>query len=488
MARGHLDRLSSVDAGFLTQESATTHMQIGGIARFAGDPPAFVDLRDHVHSRLHLVPRYRQKLAFPPLETGRPLWVDDPRFNLEYHVRHTALPDPGDEAGLLTLVGRIFSQPLDRTKPLWELWLVEGLASGGFALVSKTHHALVDGIAGLDLTTVLFDLAAEAVEAAEPEEPWIPSPEPSPAALAAAGLGGAARATVSLATSTVAAAAQPQALLARAREIAEGVGEVAWTALNAPPETPFNVPPGPHRRIATVQAGLDEMRAVKEAFGGTVNDVVLAVVTGALAFFLQARGRRTDGVELRACVPVSVRTPEQSGALGNQLTQVLAPLPVFLEDPVERLRYVSEAMQDLKESKQALGAKAIADAQDFAPPTIMAQASRMTFAGRFYNLLVTNVPGPQFPLYLLGRRLEAAYPVPFLAGDRALAIAILSYDGGMNFGLMGDYDALPDLDLVAEGIEGSLAGLVAAAAKRRGRSAGRTAKRRPAPERSPSTG
>jgi len=487
MATGHLDRLSSVDAGFLTQESPVTHMHIGGLARFEGESPAFADLLEHVRSRLHLVPRYRQKLAFPPLDTGRPLWIDDPRFNLEFHLRHAALPAPGDEAALLALTGRIFSQPLDRTKPLWELWLVEGLDDGGFALLSKTHHALVDGISGVDLTTVLFDLTAEGTPGLAEPEPWVPSPEPSAASLAAAGLVGAARAATRVATSAAGAATDPQALLGRAREVAQGVGEVAWAALNAPPETPFNVTPGPHRRFQVVRAGLDEMKGIKDALGGTVNDVVLTVVTGALAYFLQSRGRRTEGVVLRACVPVSVRTPEQSGALGNQLTQILAPLPVGIEDPVARLRFVRDAMRGLKESKQALGAKAIAAAQDFAPPTIMAQASRMTFADRFYNLLVTNVPGPQFPLFLLGRRLEAAFPIAFLAGDRALAVAIMSYDGGMNFGLIGDYDALPDLDVIAEGIEGSLAEL-ATAAERRARTEGRKAKRRTAAKPSKGTG
>ncbi|HEX8105845.1 MAG TPA: wax ester/triacylglycerol synthase family O-acyltransferase [Solirubrobacteraceae bacterium] len=467
MAQGHLDRLSSVDAGFLAQESPTTHMHIGGLATFAGEPPAIGDFLAHVRSRLHLVPRYRQKLAFPPLDTGRPIWIDDPSFNLEYHVRHTALPAPGTQHALLDLAGRIFSQPLDRGKPLWELWLIEGTEGGGFALLSKTHHALVDGISGVELSSVLFDLSPDGPpEPIAPPEPWIPRPEPTAAALAAAGLEGAARAAAGVAAGAAGAAAHPQEVLARAREIAQGVGEVARTALSAPPPTPFNVAPGPHRRIRVVQAGLEEMKAVKNAFGGTINDVVLAVVSGALRYFMEERGQRTEGVQLRAAVPVSVRGEDQRDALGNQLTQIIAPLPISVEDPVARLRQVSEAMRGLKESRQALGAKAIAALQDFAPPTIMAQASRLTFADRFYNLLVTNVPGPQFPLYLLGHRLEAIFPVAFLAGDRALAIAIISYDGGMNFGLIADYDALPDLDLVVEGIEGSLAELEQAARPR----------------------
>jgi diacylglycerol O-acyltransferase len=458
----HLDRLSAVDAGFLAQEKPNTHMHIGALTLFEGEPPGLGAFLDHIESRLHLVPRYRQKLAVPPLETGRPLWVDDPTFNLAYHVRHTALPAPGDEEALLAMAARVFSQRLDRSKPLWELWLVEGLQGGGFALISKTHHALVDGVSGVDLASVLFDLSPEGAPT-DGAEPWVPRPEPSSAELAARGLTGAARAVAGVATGALGAVSNPGDALEKAREVATGIGEVAWTALNAPPETPFNVAPGPHRRIRVVRAGLDEFKLVKDAFGTTVNDVVLAVVTGALAYFLQARGRRTEGIELKAAVPISVRSDDQRGALGNQLTQVMAPLPLFLDDPLARLRYVKDAMDGLKESRQALAASAIASLQDFAPPTIHAQASRLNFSGRFFNLLVTNVPGPQFPLYVLGRRLSEIFPIPFLAGDRSLAIAIMSYDGKVGFGLLGDYDALPDLAVVAEGIESSLAQLVALA-------------------------
>jgi diacylglycerol O-acyltransferase len=455
----HLDRLSAIDAGFLAQEKPNTHMHIGALALFEGEAPELDEFLAHIQSRLHLVPRYRQKLAIPPLETGRPLWIDDPTFKLAYHVRHTALPPPGEEDALLNLCARIFSQRLDRSKPLWEMWLVEGLGGGGFALVSKTHHAVVDGVSGLDLSTVLFDLTPEG-RPEEPLEPWVPQPGPSSAELAALGLTGAVRAAAEVATGALGAVSHPGETLDRAREVATGIGEVAWTALNHPPDTPFNVPPGPHRRIKVVRAGLDEFKLVKSAFGTTVNDVVLAVVTGALAFFLQSRGRRTEGVELKAAVPVSVRSEDHQGALGNQLTQLMAPLPVFLDDPLARLRYVKDAMDGLKESRQLLAASAIASLQDFAPPTLHAQASRLNFSGRFFNLLVTNVPGPQFPLYVLGRRLSEIFPIPFLAGERALAIAIISYDGKVGFGLLGDYDALPDLDVVAEGIEASLAQLV----------------------------
>ena len=459
MAQQHLDRLSSIDAGFLAQEGPTTHMHIGAVVLLEGPPPPLSDFLAHVRSRLHLVPRYRQKLAFPPVEAGLPLWIDDPTFNLEYHVRHTAMPAPGDEETLLRLAGRIFSQRLDRSKPLWELWLVEGLSDGRFALISKTHHALVDGVGGVDLGTVLFDLNREGTELA-PAPPWVPKPEPTGADLIARGVQGAVRRVTDLAAGALEYATHPDELLARAREVAEGLGEVAMTALNPPSPTPFNVAPGPHRRFAVVHAELDEFKEIKSHLGGTVNDAVLAVVAGGLAHFMRERDWDTDGVELRACVPVSVRSKDQQSALGNEITIMMAPLPVDVADPMARLVRVRQVMDGLKESKQALGAKAIANLQDFAPPTVFAQASRLNFSSRMYNLLVTNVPGPQLPLYVLGRRMQSIFPVPFLAGERSLAIAIMSYDGGMDFGLLGDYDAMPDLDVVAEGIEGALAELL----------------------------
>jgi len=463
MAQHHLDRLSAVDASFLHQEGDATHMHIGAIAQFAAGAPPYADLVEHIRGRLHLVPRYRQKLAVPPGRFGRQRWIDDPRFNLSYHVRHTALPRPGDEERLLRLAGRIFSQRLDRSKPLWELWMVEGLEDGRWALISKTHHSLVDGVSGVDLTTMLFDLQPEPAPHDDPGV-WVPQPEPSGAELAAASLTSAARRALGLPIRTAALAAQPSRAVAEARETFEGLAEVVRASMSSAPDTPLNVAISPHRRIAIAPARLDDFKLVKNAFGGTVNDVVLAVVAGALRDWLHSRGMRTEGLEMKACVPVSTRAPEHDGSLGNRITQLIAPLPIHLADPVERLRAVSAAMAGVKQSKQALGAELIAGAQDFAPPTILAQSSRMNFSTRFYNLLVTNIPGPQFPLYVLGRELEGMYPVAFLAGDRALAIAIMSYNGRMNFGLIGDFDAMADIDVVTEGITHALKELVRLAA------------------------
>lgn len=463
MAQAHGDRLTAVDASFLAQEGANAHMHIGAVMVFEGPPPAFQDFADHVRGRLHLVPRYRQKLAFPPLETGRPMWVDDPSFNLEYHLRHTGLPEPGSEDQLRALAARIHSQQLDRTKPLWEMWLVQGLEDGRWGLISKTHHAVVDGVAGVDLATVLFDLEPVPPPIPHEGEPWVPQPEPSGASMAARGIRGLVQLPFDVAGRALSAARRPSAALHAAREAAEGVAEVAWAGLNPAPETPLNVPIGPHRRFAMVRCELADFKLVKNAFGGTVNDVVLATVAGGLRRWLQSRGVRTDGLELRALVPVSIRAADEHGHAGNRLAVMRGPLPVYIEDPVVRLEAVRKAMDGLKESKQAVGAEVLTSVQNLAPPTILAQASRMNFSTRLFNLLVTNVPGPQFPLYALGRELQELFPVAFLPDNHALAIAIISYNGGIDFGLLGDYDAMPDLDQFATFLDDARQELVDAA-------------------------
>jgi len=468
MAQQHGDRLTAVDASFLAQEGADAHMHVGAVMIFDGPPPAYEDVADHIRGRLHLVPRFRQKLAFPPLETGRPLWVDDPSFNLEYHVRHTALPSPGSEQQLRALAARVHSQALDRSKPLWEMWLVQGLEGGRFALLSKTHHALVDGISGVDLATVLFDLRPEAAPVEHSDQPWRPHKPPSALDMAARGARGLIGLPFDAAARVIGAAARPSETLHETREALEGLGEVVWAGLNPAPETPLNVEIGPHRRLVWVRQELADFKRVKQVLGGTVNDVVLAVVAGALQKWLRSRGVRTEGLELRALVPVSIRARDEHHQLGNRLAAMRAPLPVYVEDPIARLRVVRRAMDGLKESKQAVGAEVLAGMQALAPPTILAQASRLNFSTRLFNLLVTNVPGPQFPLYVLGRRLEDLFPVAFLPKRHALAVAIMSYDGGMDFGLLGDYDAMPDLEQLGDMFVASLDELLAAAAAEAG--------------------
>jgi WS/DGAT/MGAT family acyltransferase len=391
------------------------------------------------------------------------LWVDDPSFNLEYHIRHAALPSPGTEQQLLDLAGQIASQQLDRCKPLWESWLVEGLEGDRFALIFKTHHSLVDGVSGVDLATVLLDLERTPPPPRTELEPWRPKPEPSAIELLLAGVRGLVVGALQIVERTLEAATRPATTAGALAEAFEGLGELIWAGLNPAPETPLNVEIGPHRRYAVVRQELSQYKEVKDALGGTVNDVVLAVVTGALTRWLRSRGVRTEGLEMRALVPVSVRTSEDRHTLGNRLAAMRAPLPVYITDPVARLRFIKQAMDGLKESKQAVGAATLARVNNLAPPTILAQASRISFSTRLFNLIVTNIPGPQFPLYVLGRKLEDLFPVAFLPRNHALAVAIMSYDGGIDYGLLGDYDALPDIDEIADGLRASLDELLQAA-------------------------
>ena len=452
-----IDRLPATDASFLAQERGSSHMQVGALAVFAGPPPSYDELVAHIEARLHLMPRYRQKLAFPRFQPDRPFWVDDPFFNLRYHVRDTALPPPGDDAQLELLTARAFSQRLDRSKPLWELTLVSGLRDGRFGLISKNHHALVDGVGGLDLSTVLLDPSPAPSEVPAPERRWIPGPEPSQAELAVEGVKEIVKAPLELASRLLSAIEDPKkSASTELRWAAEGLGEVAWAVLNPAPETPLNLAIGPHRRLRWVRRSLGEFKAIKNALGGTVNDVFLAVVTGALRSWLATRSVRTEGLELRALVPVSTREAGDNGAMGNRLVALRGALPVYAEDPIERLALVREAMTEVKESKQAIGARVVAGLQNLAPPMRLADVSRINFSTRLFNLLLTNMPGPQLPLYLLGRELAAFVPVAFLAENHALAIAITSYNGNVDFGLIADYDSLPDLDRIAGFVEESL--------------------------------
>ena len=457
------DRLTGLDSSFLHLERDSAHMHVAGCMVFEGDPPAYNELVEQILSRLHLVPRYRQRLAFVPFNQGRPVWVDDPHFNVRFHVRHTALPSPGGDEQLKRLAGRVFSQALDRSRPLWELWLVEGLAGDRFAMLSKTHHALVDGISGVDIATVLFDSSPQPVPVAPPDQEWVPRPLPSSAELLADAL--LERVTVpgEIVRGVRATLRGPRHVAGRALRAVGGVSAMARAGLQPAPPSPLNVRIGPHRRFTWVEGDLGQFKAVKNALGGTVNDVVLASVAGALGRYLRMHGETTDETSLRAMVPVSIRADVERGALGNRVAAMWAPLPVGIIDPVERLETISRDMAGIKSSGQAVGAQVLTELTGFAPPTIMAQAARLQAHQRMFNLVVTNVPGPQFPLYMLGRRLHAMYPMVPLAENQALGIAIMSYNGQLNFGLNADFDALPDLEALADELRASIEELVAAA-------------------------
>ncbi|MGI8941968.1 MAG: WS/DGAT/MGAT family O-acyltransferase [Actinomycetota bacterium] len=451
------ERLSVLDEMFLHLEGPSTHMHVGGIAVFEGEPPDYDDVLQMIADRLQFVPRFRQKLAPVPLGLGRPVWVDDPHFHLEYHVRHTALPAPGSRDKLNRLTARIMSQQLDRDKPLWEIWFAEGLAGNRFAFVSKTHHSLVDGISGTDIMSVLLDPSPE-VPAIE-RDTWRPDIEPSADQLMVDALRERLTSPAEVVRSLQSAATDPSKLSGLVLGSARALGEWMGSSFAAPPSS-LNRSIGPHRRFETVTVALDDLKSIKNAFGGTVNDVVLTVVSGGLRRLLRGRGERVDDLELRAMVPVSVRTDEQRGTLGNQVANVWAALPVYEPDPLERLHVISESMRDLKNSGQAVGAQVLTSLGEFAPPTIVAQASRLVARQRAFNLVITNVPGPQIPLYTLGREMLEVYPVLPLSGNTTLGVALLSYNGSVGFGLLGDYETTEDIGELAEGIEKSTAELL----------------------------
>lgn len=455
---GKRDRLSGLDSSFLHLEDAgPAHMHVGACLILEGPPPTHEELVQALDSRLHLVPRYRQRLAFVPLAQGRPVWVDDPHFNPNFHVRHTALPRPGGEEELARLAGRVFSQTLDRTRPLWEIWLVEGVAEGRFAILSKTHHALVDGVSGVDVISVLFDTSPDPMPVAPSEGEWVPRPLPTPAQLLADALLERATVPAEVARGVRRALRGPRQLARRAGEALAGLGAMTFSGLQPAPPSPFNMRIGPHRRFRWVRADLGELKQVKNALGGTVNDVVLTVVAGALGSYMRRHGHETEGVELKAMVPVSVRAEIEHGALGNRVAAMWAPLPVGVSDPARRLALVREAMGEVKESGQAVGAQVLTALSGFAPPTIMAQAARLQARQRMFNLVVTNVPGPQIPLYLLGRELLELYPMVPLAENTTVGIAIMSYNGHVGFGLTGDYDRIADLDVLAGELKSAIA-------------------------------
>jgi WS/DGAT/MGAT family acyltransferase len=438
-------QLSATDASFLLQEREGAQMHIGGVSVFDGPAPEHEELREHIRRRLILVPRFRQRLAEPPLALTRPWWVDDPEFNIDYHLRRTALPWPGGADQLKALIARVFSQRLDRGKPLWEMYIVEGLEEDRFALITKVHHALVDGISGVDIASVIMDTRAEPAPGDRAAAPFERHPAPSRAEL--------------LAHYAAGGALYPRRLSRAATQVTAALGAMGWELLNPAPRLPLNGPIGPHRRYEGRDLSFDEVHRIKQRYDATINDVVLAVATGALGEWLRARGVRTEGLDLRALVPVNLRGDEERGLLGNRVALLRATLPIYASDPEQRVKLVRDEMRRAKRSSQLMAAQTIIGLSDFALPTILAQASRLNFSTRLFNLIITNVPGPQFPLYLLGRELKSIAPVAFLPKGHALSIAVFSYNGLITFGLLGDYDRMYDLELIADGLERSLAQL-----------------------------
>ena len=413
--------------------------------------------------RAHLpgVPRYRQKVHFVPIALGRPVWVDDPHFNLGYHLRRTALPPPGGDEELRNLVGRVMSQQLDRSKPLWEMWIIEGLSEGRWGFITKLHHCMVDGVSGTELLAVILDSERDP-ELPDPDE-WHPERQPSGAELAVQAL---ARRAVS-----------PYEQLRAARSAARSPGRATRTAaatvrgmwamsgvVAPPPPSSLNGPIGPHRRWAWARSQLSDVKRVRGAFGGTVNDVVLTAIAGGFRALLAGREESTQR-DVRTLVPVSVRSQEEHGQYNNRVSAIFANLPVGIEHPVERLAAMRAQMDHLKHSGEAVAGDVLVGLGGFAPAMLLALGLRAAtrMPQRSVNTVTTNVPGPQRPLYAAGRRMLECFPYVPLGGHVRIGVAIFSYDGGLTFGVTGDYDEAPDIDVLCRGIEESLRELVEAA-------------------------
>jgi WS/DGAT/MGAT family acyltransferase len=453
MAYWHYERLSALDTLFLALEDPRVHMHVGAVATFEAGPLRGEDgaldidrITTAIEASLATSPRFRQKLESIPL-FRHPVWVDDERFNLSYHVRHTSLPRPGDVRLLKRLAGRVLSQKLDLGKPLWELWVVEGLEHDRFALIVKAHHCMVDGISGIGLLTGLMRFDPDPT--VEPPRRWFPRPPPTPTRLLADEVSRRVAFPLSLLRGAVGALREPRRIVADLQEGVLSFGEVLRGGLEPASPTPLNPDIGPHRRFDWTCMDVSAVKEIRSRFGGTLNDVVLATAAGAIGRFLRGRGLRTEGIVFRAQVPVNIRTPADGSDAGNRVVMLMADLPIDVQDPMQRLAQVVRTTQRLKRSRQRAGVELLEEFSNRTLTSIFVFFAKLATWQRPFNVVVTNVPGPGRPVYLLGARMLEIVPLVPLAWNQALGIALFSYDGRLYWGLNADWEALPDLhDLV----------------------------------------
>jgi diacylglycerol O-acyltransferase / wax synthase len=473
-----MERMSTLDAGFFFVEHTNVPMHLGALAVFEGPAPSYQQLTELYAAKLSRVPRYRQVVRTVPMQVLRPAWADDEHFEVGYHLRRAVVPQPGQAWQLRRLAEQIYAQPLDRSRPLWEAWLLEGIQAGRWAILNKIHHCVVDGIGGTDLMAEIFDLSPDAGPSAQPIAGELPEETASVGAMA---------------TSIGAAVTWPLRLLAGApgqvrQQLPAGDDLAAFTQgltrgarrLAAPSAACLNGPAGRHRRWAWATASLSRVKAIRSELGGTVNDVLLAAITRGFRDLLIERGELAAGLVVRSLVPVSVRSEDERGVTTNRLSAVLANLPVAEADPIQRLRLVRDQMNEIKDTHQGAGAELLIKMLRFAPPTLLEVGSRAAFQlpQPLVQTVTTNVPGPQFPLYVLGRQMVEAHPYVPIGGNVRLAIAIFSYLGRISFGITADSSAAADLDILAHGIRRGLAELQTQSTARRRPTASSAATRR----------
>jgi WS/DGAT/MGAT family acyltransferase len=469
MTYSHHERLSALDNSFLGIEDGVSHMHIGSVAVFDNGPfktahdGVDIDrIRRMMEAELHRIPRYRQRLLQTPV-FGQPVWVDDQHFNLGYHVRHTHLPRPGDDRQLKRLAARLMSQELDRGKPLWEMWVVEGLERDHFAIITKVHHCMIDGVGSVQLTGAMLRPTPEVRDPVDPPPHWIPRPAPSPLALVAAELGHRVATPLKALASAALSIVRPWEALKELRDMAASVGATLGTGFSSASPTPLNTGIGPHRRFDWTVADLDALKAVRTQHGGTVNDVVLAALAGAMRTFLHHRGLDPNTLDFRVMVPVNVRDAQSRDHVGNRVAMMVVRLPLDERDPVKRLQRTVAETSRVKRSRQAAGTQMIESLSDATFPAIMVQFANLTAMARPYNVVTTNVPGPPIPVYVAGARLLACYPLVPLFANQALGVALFSYAGTLHWGFNADWDALPDLHELVQAVEGEIAALTGGA-------------------------
>lgn len=470
MTEFHYEPLSYLDASFLALESRASHMHVAGVALFDAAPlksdEGGIDIhriKAHIRAKLQYIPRYRQRLEWVPYDR-RPVWVDDSEFTFDYHVRHTSLPKPGTDQQLKDLAGRIVSNKLDRHKPLWELWVVEGISDNRFAIIAKIHHCMIDGISGVDLTTILLNVVPDST--IEPAPEWQPRPAPTPTQLAVAETARLTRRVIDGLSNLGDHVKDAQTVTERAidKSIA-AISSLRSGWLTPSDRTPLNPDIGPNRRFDWTEISLADVKAVKNALGGSVNDVVLAVTAGAVRKFLvEDRAFDPTGAEFRVMNPVSTRGADQRGQLGNQVAMWLVDFPIGVDDPVERYEQIKSETTHLKKTNQALGAAALVELSSGTPITLLSLANRVVGQRiRPFNMTVTNIPGPQFPMYLLDSQMLANYPMVPLWAQHGVGVALFSYNGMLLWGIQADYDTLDDSQVFLQRIHDSFEELTRAA-------------------------
>ena len=460
-----MEHMSPLDAAFWQLEDSHAGLHIASVAVFEGPPPSIGQLRRLYARKLHLVPRLRQRMRPVLLGLGRPAWVDDPTFDLAYHLRHTAVPHPGGPAQLSALMGRLMSNHLDPERPLWEAWVVDGLAHGRWAIVSKLHHSMVDGIAGISVLERIFDTSPDA--ALPPPDRWEPEPQPGPLGLVRSALVEDARAAADAARATVTVGAHPRRSARRAAGVVQGLGRYA-TALRPVPASRLSGRLGAPRGYDTASVRMADVQRVRDRLGGSINDVVLAIVTGALRELILSRHERLVPHEVRCLVPVSVRALGAHDELDNRVSALLADLPVEIADPVQRYVAVCAHTRALKASHEAEAGVLVTTVARYLPPPLLTLGLRTVFRlpQRWITTVITNVPGPPRPIYALGRRLIANYPYVPIADRVRIGVAVTSYDRTLHFGITSDHDSAPDAGVLRAGIERGIGELLDGAAVR----------------------